>query len=181
VAYKNFNEKTFRTSTRPIHKVVLVVPAEDADLPPLLPPSHNDPSARLASPTEGTAQQPDVDPLPTVPVELEVAPPTLSEAPSDALQEVAVQEEVPIVTAPTGDSTTTVNPPPNLPPADESLETPEATEGHPAEQEAPRGPQKNLTVKEDPSAQPGDRTHGGRLRPRKTFYSWDFPDRMRKN
>jgi hypothetical protein len=27
---------------------------------------------------------------------------------------------------------------------------------------------------------PGDRTHGGRLRPRKNFYSWDFPDRMKK-
>jgi hypothetical protein len=29
-------------------------------------------------------------------------------------------------------------------------------------------------------ATPGDRTHGGCLRPRKNFYSWDFPDRMRR-
>jgi hypothetical protein len=35
VAYKNFNERVFRQSTRPIHKIVLIVPAEDAELPPL--------------------------------------------------------------------------------------------------------------------------------------------------
>jgi hypothetical protein len=34
VAYKNINKNVFRTSTRPIHKIVLV-PAEDANLPPL--------------------------------------------------------------------------------------------------------------------------------------------------
>jgi hypothetical protein len=36
VAYKNVTEQVFRVSTRPIHNIVLVVPAEDADLPPLL-------------------------------------------------------------------------------------------------------------------------------------------------
>jgi hypothetical protein len=39
VAYKNFTEKVFRKSTRPIHKIVLVVHAEDANLPPLPAPA----------------------------------------------------------------------------------------------------------------------------------------------
>jgi hypothetical protein len=45
VAYKNFKEKGFRTSTRPIHKIVLIVPAEDANLPPL--PAPGDPPVDL--------------------------------------------------------------------------------------------------------------------------------------
>jgi hypothetical protein len=61
VAYKNFNEKSFRTSTRPIHKIVLVVPAEDANLPPLPPPG--DPSDDLPTPVDppGDLVTPDVD------------------------------------------------------------------------------------------------------------------------
>jgi hypothetical protein len=39
VAYKNVTEKVFRVSTRPIHKIVLVVPAEDANLPALPAPA----------------------------------------------------------------------------------------------------------------------------------------------
>jgi Family of unknown function (DUF5641) len=39
VASKYVNEKVFRVSTRPIHKIVLVVPAGDADLPALPPPA----------------------------------------------------------------------------------------------------------------------------------------------
>jgi hypothetical protein len=42
VAYKNVNKEVFRTSTSHIHKIMLVVPAEDANLPPL-PASINPP------------------------------------------------------------------------------------------------------------------------------------------
>jgi hypothetical protein len=181
VAYKNFSEKTFRTSMRPIQKVVLVVPAEDVDLPPLPPQPHDDQSARLASSVESPAEQPDVDSPPPESAELEAAPPIQSEIPSDTPEAVIEQEEVLTATTPTGDSAISINPLPNPPPAHDALETPEATEGHPEEPEATRGLQENLTVPDVHSTQPEDRTHGGRLRPRKTFYSWDFHDRMKRS
>jgi hypothetical protein len=61
VAYKNFNEKGFRTSTRPIHKIVLIVPTEDANLPPL--PAPGDPSVDLPASVDppGDLVTPDVD------------------------------------------------------------------------------------------------------------------------
>jgi hypothetical protein len=177
VAYKNFNEKAFRTSTRPIHKVVLVVPAEDVDLPPLPPQPHDDLSAWPASLVESPAEQPDVDAPPSEPTEPEPAPPIQYESPKGAPEPVIEQEEVLTGTAPTRDSAIPINPPPNPPP---TLETPEVTGGHPEEPEATRGLQENLAAPDVRSPQQEDRTHGGRLQPRKTFYSWDFPDRMKR-
>jgi hypothetical protein len=166
VAYKNFNEKAFRTSTRPIHKVVLVVPTEDVDLPPLPPQPHDDLSARPASQVENPAEPPDVDAPPSGPAELEAAPPIQSESLKGAPEPVVEQKEDRVKTAPTGYLVVPIDPPPRLPP---TLETPGATGGHSEEPEATRGLQENLAEPDVHSIRQEDRTHGGRLRPRKTF------------
>jgi hypothetical protein len=177
VAYKNFSKKAFRTSTRPIHKVVLVVPTEDVDLPPLPPQPHDDLSARPASQVENPAEPPDVDAPPSGPAELEAAPPIQSESLKSASEPVVEKKEDWVETALTGDSAVSIDPPPKLPP---TLEAPWATGEHSEEPEATRGLQKNLAEPDVHSVCQEDRTYGGPLPPRKTFYSWDFPDRMKR-
>jgi hypothetical protein len=168
VAYNNFNEKGFRTSMRPIHKIVLIVPAEDANLPPL--PAPGDPPVDLPAPADppGDLVTPEVD-LPAQPASQgpDVARPASAGhdvyLPASDGPEVAMLEPVVDLPAPAG--------PPVAQVAPDDL---------PVEQPAP------VDLPEDPGEQaeegsaPGDRTHGGRLRPRKNFDSWDFPDRMKK-
>jgi Family of unknown function (DUF5641) len=69
VAYKNVTEKVFRVSTRPIHKIVLVVPAEDADLPALLPPAGLQPAIPPTGgpPVDQAALPPPASPQPALP------------------------------------------------------------------------------------------------------------------
>jgi hypothetical protein len=90
VAYKNFNKKSFRTSTRPIHKIVLIVPAEDANLPPL--PDPGDPPEDLPAPVDppGDLVTPDVD-VPAQPASRgpDAASPT-SDGPDAAMPEPVV-------------------------------------------------------------------------------------------
>jgi hypothetical protein len=168
VAYKNFNEKSFRTSTRPIHKIVLVVPAEDANLPPL--PAPGDPPDDLPAPVDppGDLVTLDVD-VPAQPASggHDVAPPASAGSdvfiPASEKPEMAMPEPVVDLLAPAG--------PPVAQAAPDDL---------PVEQPAPVDLPEDPGERVEEEAAPGDRTHGGRLRPRKNFYSWDFPDRMRR-
>jgi hypothetical protein len=168
VAYKNFNEKGFRTSTRPIHKIVLVVPAEDANLPPL--PDPGDPPVDLPAPVDppGDLVTPDVD----EPAQLasgghDVALPASAGSdvftPASDDPEMAVPEPVVELPAPAG------------PPVGQA-----APDDPPVDQPPPVDLPVDPDERVEEEAAPGDRTHGGRLRPRKNFYSWDFADRMKK-
>jgi hypothetical protein len=139
VAYKNVTEKVFRVSTRPIHKIVLVVPAEDANLP-ALPGSD--------------ALQPDHMPCRDTPVE---RPPPAGPQPA---QPPPGGPPVNLVALPPPAGPQSAQPPP----------------GDPSEE--PRDDQLEAGGLPDNSA--GDRTMRGRLRPRRTFYSWDLLDRMKK-
>jgi hypothetical protein len=168
VAYKNFNEKSFRTSTRPIHKIVLVVPAEDANLPPL--PAPGDPPDDLPAPENPPGDL--VTPVVDEPVEPaseghDAASPA-SAGPDESIPASGDPEMVmpePVVDVPIPAET-----PVDQAPFDEL----------PVEQPAPKGPPEDPGEQAEEEAAQGDRTHGGRLRPRKNFYSWDFPDRMKK-
>jgi Family of unknown function (DUF5641) len=127
VAYKNVTEQIFRVSTKPIHKIVLVVPAEDADLP-ALPPSGGPPVDQAALPPPASPQ-PALPPPGGPPVDQAALPPPASPQPA-----LPPPGGPPVV-------------PPDAGPLDEPV---------------------------------GDRTMRGRLRPRRTLYSWDFLDRMKK-
>jgi hypothetical protein len=137
VAYKNFNEKIFRTSTRPIHKIVLVVLAEDANLPPLPAP---------ATPQFDLPVNPV---LPTLPALFgppgdqpgsEAAMP-IPAVPESALPAIAgLPEVLPAITGPPEDLAAPAKPPADLPPPDEYPGTPTASAGHPAEQPTPEEP-----------------------------------------
>jgi hypothetical protein len=168
VAYKNSNEKSFRTSTRPIHKIVLVVPAEDANLPPL--PAPGDPPDDLPASENppGDLVTPDVEePVEPASGGQDVASPA-SAGPDESIPASDDLEMVmpePVVDVPTPAET-----PVDQTPSDEL----------PEEQPAPKGPPEDPGEQAEEEAAQGDRTHGGRLRPRKNFYSWDFPDRMKK-
>jgi Family of unknown function (DUF5641) len=154
VAYKNFNERIFRQSTRPIHKIVLIVPAEDAELPPLPPPvaAPDDSGPPVAAPADGgTPVAAPADGGPPVAAPADGGPPVA--APADG---------GPPVDAPADGG------PPVAAPADGG--PPVAT---PADGDPP-------VAAPAPAAPPGDRTMQGRLRQRRTFYPWDFPDRMRR-
>jgi hypothetical protein len=168
VAYKNFNEKSFRTSTRPIHKIVLVVPAEDANLPPL--PAPGDPSDDLPASENppGDLVTPDVEePVKPASGGQDVASPASADPkefiPASGDPEMVMPEPVVDVPTPAG------------PPVDQA-----APDELPEEQPAPKGLPEDPGEQAEEEAAQGDRTHGGRLRPRKNFYSWDFPDRMKK-
>jgi hypothetical protein len=168
VAYKNFNEKSFRTSTRPIHKIVLVVPAEDANLPPL--PAPGDPPDDLQAPVDppGDLGTPDVDkPVESASGGHDVASPASAgpdePIPASGDPETVMPEPVVDLPAPAG------------PPVGQA-----APDDIPVEQSAPKGLPEDPGEQVEDEAAAGDRTHGGRLRPRKNFYSWDFPDRMRR-
>jgi hypothetical protein len=207
LAYKNPNEKSFRTSTRPIHKIVLVVPAEDANLPPL--PAPGDPPDDLPA-----SENPPGD-LVTPVVEEQIEP--ASEGQDAASPASADPDDLPAPENPSGDLATSVKDEPvesasggqdvaspasagpeEPIPASDDLEmvmpepvvdvpTPAETpvdqtpsDELPEEQPAPKGPPEDPGEQAEEEAAQGDRTHGGRLRPRKNFYSWDFPDRMKK-
>jgi hypothetical protein len=197
VAYKNFGEKSFRTSTRPIHKIVLVVPAEDANLPPL--PAPENPLEDLVTPeadepVEPASEGQDVaSPASAGPDDL----PALEDPPGD-LVNPDVNEPVELASG-GHDVTSPASAGPNEPiPAsgDPEMVTPEpvvdlpapagppvdqaAPDELPVEQPAPMGLPEDSGEPAEEEAATGDRTHGGRLRPRKNFYSWDFPDRMRR-
>jgi Family of unknown function (DUF5641) len=139
VAYKNVTEKVFRVSTRPIHKIVLVVPAEDANLPAL---------------PDSAVLQPDQMPCRDTPVERpHPAGPLQAQPPPGG-------PPVDLVALPPPAGPLPAQPPPADPPV-EPLDVQLAAGGTPG----------------DPA---GDRTMRGRLRPRRTFYSWDLLDRMKK-
>jgi hypothetical protein len=168
VAYKNFNEKSFRTSTRPIHKIVLIVPVEDVNLPPL--PASGDPPDDLPAPVDppGDLVAPDVDePAQPASEGHNVAPPASAgtdvSIPASDDPEMAMPEPVVDLPAPAGHPVAQAAP-----------------DDLPVEQPAPVGLPEDPGERVGEEAAPGDRTHGGHLRPRKNFYSWDFPDRMRR-
>jgi Family of unknown function (DUF5641) len=142
VAYKNVTERVFRVSTRPIHKIVLVVPAEDANLPALPDPTDLQPDQlnRRDTPVDLVALPPPAGPQPFWP------PPGGPPVDLVALLPPAGPQPA--------------RPPPGGPPVDPQNAQPEV--------DGPPG---------DPA---GDRTMRGRLRPRRTFYSWDLLDRMKK-
>jgi hypothetical protein len=201
VANKSFTEEVFRTPTKPICKIVLVVPAEDAKLPtlpadagppvdlPALPaPTGPDVGLSATADTPGDLVTPGTKmPEPTGSVEdvLDLVTPNVDEPvePASGGQDVAspasagsdesisasgdpemvMPEPVVDVPAPAG------------PPVDQA-----APDELPVKQPAPKGLPEDPGEQVEEEAAPGDRTHGGRLRPRKNFYSWDFPDRMKK-
>jgi hypothetical protein len=66
------------------------------------------------------------------------------------------------------------------PPIDDSSATAPAS-GLPAGQKASEEPPAVPSEQKGHDAQPGDRTHGGQHRQKRNFYSWIFPDRMKKN
>jgi Family of unknown function (DUF5641) len=156
VAYKNVTEKVFRVSTRPIHKIVLVVPAKDANLPALPDPA---------------GLQPDQLPCKDTPVEKRMLQPPPGGPPVD------------LVALPPPAGLQPAQPPPGGPPDDLVALPPPA--GLQLAQPPPGGPLDELQDDQSdaggpPNEPPGDRTMRERLRPRRTFYSWDLLDRMKK-
>jgi Family of unknown function (DUF5641) len=236
VAYKNFNERVFRQSTRPVHKIVLIVPAEDAELPPLPPPADGGPPVAapddggppvaapddggppVAAPADGgppvvapddggpPVAAPD-DGGPPVAAPADGGPPVVAPddggppvaapddggppvaAPDDGGPPVAAPDDGgPHVAAPADGGPSVVAPDDGGPP----VAAPDDG-GHPVAAPADGGPPvaapddggPPVAAPDDggvpaPVAQPGDRTMQGRHRQRRTFYPWDFPDRMRR-
>jgi Family of unknown function (DUF5641) len=199
VAYKNVTEKVFRVSTRPIHKIVLVVPAEDADLPALSPPGGPQPALsppggppvdKAALPPPG-GPQPALSPPGGPPVDqVALPPPGGPLVDQSALPPLAGPQ--PALSPPGGPPVDQVAlPPPAGPLVDQAALPPPAGPqpalsppgGPPVDQAAlpPPGGPPVVPADAEPTDEPaGDRTMRGRLRPRRTFYSWDLLNRMKK-
>jgi Family of unknown function (DUF5641) len=200
VAYKNVTEKVFRVSTRPIHKIVwwfllkmqicqpfrLSGPPEKLEaLPPPAGPQPAQP------PPGGPPEKLEALPPPGGPPEkLETLPPPASPQPAQP-PPGSPPEELEALPPPAGSQLVQAPPggqkPDQLPCRDTSVNKtvrPLFPGGHllgSADVDPPDEPRDaQLDAGGPPDGPAGDRTMRGRLRPRRTFYSWDLLDRMKK-
>jgi hypothetical protein len=138
------------------------------DLPALPAPTGPGVALSATADTPGDLVTPDVD-EPAQPASggHDVAPPASAGPdvfiPASGGPEMAMPEPVVELPAPAGPPVAQVTP-----------------DDLPVEQPAPVDLPEDPGERVEEEAAPGDQTHGGRLRPRKNFYSWDFPDRMRR-